>query len=713
MLFKKIYKSKMKRKLLTLALALTTTLVANAIPAQRGIWRTMQLPNGTEVKVELRGDEFMSFWQDASGNRYTVDAQNRLRVADMDQLRKISKELRTKADNVVGDMRRVKSKSNKIEYKGNKRCLILLAQFSDKAFSMADPKAFYTRVANEKGFSENGFMGSVADYFSAQSGGQFNITFDVVGPYTLGSVKSYGENVNDASGNRLYDKNAEGMIIGACSEAYTDGLDFSPYDWNDDGIVEMVYVIYAGEGEATGGAKETIWPHKSQLQSPTRYGSKKVSIYACSNEVNGGNKLAGIGTICHEFSHCMGFPDVYDIDYGGNYGMGTWDLMCSGSYNGDTYCPAGYTAYEKMVAGWINPIELTENASYSNIKTTADGGDAYIFYHPENKDEYYLIENRQRKGWDKYLAAGGILVNHITYDKTVWDYNMPNTFRKGINDIERITIIPADNQKTASSEANDPFGTKDNYRQLTNASQPADVANTENASGSKVMNISLTKMNVTGGLASFTFTNHNLGTGEVDGYVLHETFDLSLGTGGNDNKFKPSSKLDANFATGTLTTDVPGWSGEYLRGGSQCLRVGKNGGSDSKVTTPEFTLNGESKLTFRAAAWNDGSGTTLKVSASNGSLANSEFTMPAGAWGDFSTTIKGNGKVKLTFQGELRYFLDEVFVTDPGTTGIENVEMNTTPAVRGVYSLDGRYLGNDVSKLGKGLYIVNGEKVVK
>ena len=171
--------------------------------------------------------------------------------------------------------------------------------------------------------------------------------------------------------------------------------------------------------------------------------------------------------------------------------------------------------------------------------------------------------------------------------------------------------------------------------------------------------------------------------------------------------------MDANFATGTLTTDVPGWSGEYLRGGSQCLRVGKNGGSDSKVTTPEFTLNGEAKLTFRAAAWNDGSGTTLKVSASNGSLANSEFTMPAGAWGDFSTTIKGNGKMKLTFQGELRYFLDQVFVTDPGTTGIENVEMNNQPAVTGVYSIDGRYLGNDVSKLGKGLYIVNGKKIVK
>lgn len=706
----------MKRKLLTLALALATTLAANAIPAQRGIWRTMKLANGTSIKVELRGDEFMSYWQDTNGNCYVADTQNTLRRADLTQLRQISTTLREKAANVKGDMSLLKAKANKkkMEYKGEKRCLILLAEFSDKKFSMSDPKAFYTRVANEKGFSENGFMGSVADYFSAQSGGQFNITFDVVGPYQLGTVKSYGENVTDSKGNRLYDKNAEGMITGVCGSAYNEGLDFSPYDWDGDGIVEMVYVVYAGEGEATGGGAETIWPHKSQLQNPQRYGSKRVSVYACSNEMNSNNKLAGIGTICHEFSHCMGYPDMYDIDYGGNYGMGTWDLMCSGSYNGDTYCPAGYTAYEKMVAGWINPIELTESTSYSNIQTVADGGDAYIFYHPENKNEYYLIENRQRKGWDRYLAAGGIIVNHITYDKTVWDYNMPNTFRNGINDIERITIIPADNQRTSSSEANDPFGTRDSYRQLTNATSPADVANTENANGAMVMNISLTNMTVTNGLASFNFTNHNLGNGSVDGYVLYETFNQSLGTGGNDGKFKPSSKLDANFAVGTLTTDVPGWTGEYMRGGSMCMRVGRNGGSDSKVVTPEFDLNGESTLTFRAGAWNEGDGTTLTLSVSNGSLGTSQFTMPQGAFDDFSTTIKGNGKVKITFQGEKRYFLDEVYVTDPTATGIENVRVNnTTSAVRGVYSLDGRYLGNDVSKLGKGLYIVNGKKIVK
>lgn len=699
-----------------MALALTASLAVNAIPAQRGIWRTMQLADGTQINVELRGDEFMHFWQDADGVCYTVNQQNRLQVADMVQLKQASNLLREKAGNIVGDMSRLKANkaARKIEYKGNKRCLILLAEFSDRKFSMSDPKAFYTRVANEKDFSENGFMGSVADYFSAQSGGQFNITFDVVGPLELGSVKTYGENVTDSQGNRLYDKNAEGMISSACSAAYTDGLDFSPYDWDGDGNVEMVYVVYAGQGEATGGGSDTVWPHKSQLSSTLRVGSKRVSVYACSNEVASDNtSLMGIGTICHEFSHCMGFPDVYDIDYGGNYGMGTWDLMCSGSYNGNTFCPAGYTAYEKMATGWIDPIELTENASYSDITTTAAGGNAYVFYNPGNKDEYYLIENRQRTGWDRYIAASGIMINHITYDKKIWDYNIPNTFRSGLNSYERITLIPADGQKNDKTESGDPWGTSDSKRQLTNSSVPSCATNTPNTNGSNLMNISLTQMTVTNGLASFKFTNHNLGTGAVEGYALHETFDNCLGTGGNDDRFKPNNRLDKNFASGAFSSDVTGWTGSYMRAANQCARIGNSGGTDSKLVSPEFTLNGESKLTFRAAAWDEGDGTALNVSITGGTLGATDFTMTNGAWTEYSTTIKGNGKVQLTFQGEKRWFLDDVFVEDPTSTGIFGIEDNAAPSVTRVYSIDGRYMGNSLESLGRGLYIVNGKKVVK
>ena len=702
----------MKAKIFTLALALAAVSAANAIPAKRGIWRTMQLADGTEVKVELRGDEFLHFWQDAEGNRYTVNADNRLQTADMNQLRKTSVEMREAALNVAGEnaMKTKRRTKSKAAYQGNKRCLILLVEFSDKAFSMDDPKAFYTRVANEKGFSEGRFKGSVADYFSAQSNGQFNIDFDVVGPYKLGKVADYGENVNDANGNRLYDKNPRGMIAGACQSAAREGVDFSPYDWDGDGTVDMVYVIYAGEGEATGGGTETIWPHKSVISPAITCGGKKVATYACSNELSTPNAISGIGTICHEFSHCLGYPDAYDTQYNGFYGMGTWDLMCSGSYNGNLFVPAGYTAYEKWVAGWIEPVVLDASANYSDIKPVADGGDAYIFYNPGNANEYYIIENRQKDGWDAGLAASGLLVNHITYDKSAWDRNIPNTNYPPYNTFERITIIPADGTKSDRNESGDPWGNSSFGATLSNSTTPTDATNTPNVDGTKFMNVAFSNMNVTDGVASFTFTNYNNGSVQ-DGYVINETFDKCQGTGGNDGRFAPKP-LEKNFAIGAFSSDVDGWEGSYLMGANQCARIGQTSDDQAKATTPELTLNGESTLTFKAAPYSD-DGTSLTVTAEGATLGQTAFTMETGKWTEYTTSVKANGTFRLVFQGERRWFLDEVCIKDV-TTGINAIGDNATKTTDNrVYSIDGRRLGNDFSTLGKGIYIVNGKKIVK
>ena len=287
----------------------------------------------------------------------------------MENLVQRSKELRASNQGPYltrGGLVKTNARTNarqKVSYIGKKRCLIILVQFSNKKFSMADPKAFYNRVANEEGFSEGNFRGSVKDYFHAQSNGQFDLTFDIAGPYTLANYEVYGANSADD-----IDKNRQGMIAAACQNAVNDGWNLAPYDWDDDGEVDLVFVLYAGRGEATGGDANTIWPHKSNLPMPTAYGDKKVYTYACSNELATETCVDGIGTICHEFSHCLGFPDAYDTEYKGFYGMGTWDLMCSGSYNGNSYCPAGYTAYEKYAAGWIEPVELTENVEVTGAQ---------------------------------------------------------------------------------------------------------------------------------------------------------------------------------------------------------------------------------------------------------------------------------------------------------------------------------------------------------
>ena len=300
----------MMKRFLTALLLLVATVAVHAVPADPSVWRIFKTADGKTVRVQLCGDEFMRYWKAENGACYTLESNDVLRVADMQQLQLNASTMRSQMEPARSQGKQRTSWREKVaqrvNFTGEKRCLIILAQFSDVAFTMDDPQAYYNRVANEKGLKEGKFVGSVADYFSAQSGGVFNITFDVVGPYTLGSQVSYGGNVN---GN---DQNARGMILDACNKAYADGLDFSPYDWDGDGFVEEVYVIYAGRGEATGGGADTVWPHKWQLASPVKYGNKYVSVYACSNELRSANSYMGIGTICHEFSHCLGYPDMYD-----------------------------------------------------------------------------------------------------------------------------------------------------------------------------------------------------------------------------------------------------------------------------------------------------------------------------------------------------------------------------------------------------------------
>jgi hypothetical protein len=158
-----------------------------------------------------------------------------------------------------------------------------------------------------------------------------------------------------------------------------------------------------------------------------------IDTYACSSELTidyyNNNVIDGIGTICHEFSHCLGFPDMYDYTQK-NFGMGDWDLMDRGCYNGDGcgFVPAGYSSYEKWCAGWLEPIELKdEDVEVTDLKPLSQGGDAYVIYNDKNPDEFYLLENRQNVNWDAELPGKGLLVLHADYDPEIWEWNVVNT----------------------------------------------------------------------------------------------------------------------------------------------------------------------------------------------------------------------------------------------------------------------------------------------
>lgn len=487
-----------------------------AVPAKRGVWRTIALENGQEVRVCLVGDEHLHYWQAADGTRYVPSAGGKFAKADMQQLERHAAIRRAGANSRRhGAMTRA-GRATRQFYTGTKKGIVILAEFTDKKFENEHNQALFHQVANTRGYTENGFRGSVKDYFLAQSNGKFELDFDVVGPVQLSKAYAYYGR-NDWQGNDLH---AGEMVAEAC-KAVEDQVDFRSYDWDGDGYVDQVYVIYAGHGENDYPDDNVIWPHEFSL-SASDYGQTltidgvKVDTYACSCEIDGDGCLAGIGTWCHEFSHCLGFPDFYDTEYQGHFGMGDWDLMSSGSYNGTSsagqgsgYLPAGYSSYEKWTAGWMEPTELAdEDQEVDRLEPQSEGGGAYVIYNRGNRNEYYLLENRQKTNWDAELPGKGLLVLHVDYDQDIWNANIVNTLGKTIrtsytkyvsNDHERLTPIHADNDDdsnywnsnstsyTRQTQEGDPYPYMANDS-LTNNSVPAAKVYHKNADGSYYLN---------------------------------------------------------------------------------------------------------------------------------------------------------------------------------------------------------------------------------
>lgn len=391
---------------------------------------------------------------------------------------------------------------------GQRKGLIILVEFSDREFTIPNPNKTFDGLMNKLGYKEHGQYGSVHDYFLDQSDGQFSLNFDVVGPVKLSKTLGYyGE--NNSWGD---DKRPGTMVAEACK--LVDGkVNFKDYDWDGNGEVEQIYIIYTGYGEASGAPSNTIWPHQFGLQY-SDYGSTLfldqviIDTYACSSELNGsyGSTISGIGTICHEFSHCLGLPDFYDTE-GNNFGMDGWSLMDYGGYNDNGNTPAGYTSYEKMYCGWREPIILDSPCIISQMKALSEGGEAYITYNNANKNEYYLLENRQKTGWDSKINGHGMLVIHVDYDKNAWYNNVVNT----ISTRQRMTIIPADNsyESNKTGLAGDPYPGKSNNNSLTDHSTPASILYTANASGTKYLGKPIEYITETNGEISFRFMGGN------------------------------------------------------------------------------------------------------------------------------------------------------------------------------------------------------------
>ena len=352
---------------------------------------------------------------------------------------------------------------------GSPRAIVLLVQFANRPFKVQPRKAFnqYLNSMADKhqdfGNAENRNTGSVKRYFSDMSGGKFKPQFDLYGPITMPkNAAYYGE------GSSSMERYRE-LVSEACT-MMDDSLDFSKYDADKDGNVDLVYIIYAGYGESVSSIDSTLWPKAFVCGTDIKKDGKYVRLAGISNELNGhpdvhysstsGLLINGVGLFCHEFSHCMGLPDFYptvspqwttangkqDFDAYDNQGMEEWDVMDNGIYLYNGYSPTAYTAWEREKMGWLTIETLTREGKVE-LKSIDQGGKAYRIKNDKNTNgnEYYIVENIQAKGWNYKLPASGMMVSHVEY--VPWAFSVFHGGDNSVNNIKkhpRMTIVPAD-----------------------------------------------------------------------------------------------------------------------------------------------------------------------------------------------------------------------------------------------------------------------------
>lgn len=333
---------------------------------------------------------------------------------------------------------------------GSPKALVILVEFSDTLFSVSEPSVVFDEYLNHEGSSmpdhsnyERRNHGSVRQYFNDMSNGAFTPQFDVYGPVRMEKPSAYyGEGTDNMT--RIKE-----MIVAACDSIDKD-VDFTEYDQDGDGFVDLVYVIYAGYSQSVGGnSVDCIWPKSGTLGSVSNtFDGMKINRFGINNELNYypgrefnnypeiTKRINGIGLFCHEFSHTLGFPDLYcelEVD---NQELEYWDLMDGGEYVDNGYTPAPYSPWEKEVAGWTTIDEITEAKQI----TLADGQAVRI--KSDTNDEYIILLNMQNNGWAKAMLGHGMLVYRIDYPyDSVNLFDKPNAITSGK---PAVTLLPAD-----------------------------------------------------------------------------------------------------------------------------------------------------------------------------------------------------------------------------------------------------------------------------
>lgn len=515
----------MKKILLSIAFALlgfSSSFAAKAYPGPITVIQS----DGTELTVYLHGDEHFS-WSSASDGTLLVQVGKNYYVAQVEEdgtlkatpqlahnpesrnateknmaeaqdkdsffkatdagLQSLAKSLNTDIDSNI----------SYFPHNGAPKVLVILVQFPDCKFLSKDPKTAFNYFLNAESGKQapealtSAYLGtnygSVKQYFTEMSKGAFTPVFDVAGVVTVNrSYTYYGQ---DASENNrdIYSKD---LVVEACKLAKSQlGVNFSDYDLNNDGKADLVYIIYAGIGQNLGGDANTIWAHTRAGVNYTIDNETNIYSYGLNCELNAPDKtttnyISGIGVFCHEFSHCMGIPDLYPYNtaaHVNNQEPEYWDLMDAGEYWNRGFNPAAYSPWELDIVGWDSNIETLGNTA-QQLELQPYYQDRKVYKIEAHDGQYLLLQNLQKDGWWKGFPSHGLLIHRIDYNKPTvgLDYRMNQTPRS-----PEVTILPADgiilsgylsgkgktytDKEYQLSHLSDPFPGRNNVTQLTEA----------------------------------------------------------------------------------------------------------------------------------------------------------------------------------------------------------------------------------------------------
>ncbi|MDO4510802.1 MAG: M6 family metalloprotease domain-containing protein [Bacteroidales bacterium] len=490
------------KKFALLLICMMAMLRASAVPAYPQPVTVTQ-PDGTTLQIQGHGDEFHNFITTADG--YTIVKNEAgyyvyalLQGDKIAPSQRIARNLdRRSADDraflqATGKMltesaakrsaqkarHQVATKESDSYYQ-NFRGLVIMISFKDRGFSRSDIHSIYDHMFNDydyQGYTKidgsadvygSMFIGGVRDYFSVNSMGKFEPQFDVIGPIQVDWNSYDVKQVNYAAD-----------IFAEAIEKADAQVDFSKYDADGDGVIDMMYFVVAGYGaNYSGNSTDYLWPHKSSLiyyDLPLRDG-KRLGKYACSVELYGWesqrlNILEGIGTICHEFSHVLGLPDEYDTNYeegGQSLHPGEWSVMSGGSYRRYGRCPVGYSAYQRYASGFLVPTVIDKPGEYK-LRPMQKFNEAYMLKTPV-PNEYFLLENRQRIGWDLDLPGHGMLVFRVdSTNASVWNNNTVNA-----NAAHNYYELLRAGGKKQDAQPSDPFPGTANVTVISNHTTPS------------------------------------------------------------------------------------------------------------------------------------------------------------------------------------------------------------------------------------------------